>query len=120
MKANLVVVSTRKDSNLLLMNLVDETMFLVDAPRPTTFNDPKRLCPIPLDPPSEVLERRGVKFQASQRRPRSEAPLDAPWPPTAGASLYPTSRDKPSLVRIQFRARGQSAQSRPSCRRSRP
>src|SRR5947209_1410681 len=81
-----VVVPTRQNSDLLLLDLVDQAVFLVDPLRPATrqlvlewlgfanaaervvlglLDQPKEakgLLAVVLNPPSQVLEGRGVKF----------------------------------------------------------
>lgn len=88
---NLVVISTRQDSDLILSHLIHKAMFSVDSPRPTTgkvtlqrlrlsnsmervalnvfdqLDDAQGLAAILLYPPSQILKRSGIKFQASRR-----------------------------------------------------
>jgi hypothetical protein len=80
------VVSTRKEANPVLVDLIDQPMLVVDSSRPTALqimlqrlglshslegislnfsNQPdnsQRLRSVMLHPPREILERRCVKF----------------------------------------------------------
>ena len=96
------MIAAGEDSNLVLLHLIDEAMFTINSPGPATFqfmfqglglsgadeglplniadqpNDPKRLRPIMLHPPGEVLEGGGVKFQVSQWLRQAGAIAHAP------------------------------------------
>jgi hypothetical protein len=92
-----VVEPASENPDLVFLYLIDESMFLIDASRPTAGqfvfqglwlaragvrvplnfanqpHDSRRLGPVFFDPPSEILEGRRVKFQVSQLQHRARA-----------------------------------------------
>lgn len=94
------MITASQNADFVLAYFVNQAMFVIDPPGPATtefplqrfrFSDagewfaldfpdqPKnseRLNPILLYPPSQILERCGIKFQASQLQPRAKFPAD--------------------------------------------
>src|SRR5271156_6573760 len=114
MVLNSIVVAAGKDADLIRQDLIYQPVFLTDPPRPAPrefmlqwlrlaqarkrfpldlaneADDPERLGAILPNPPSQVLERGGIKFQASQRQPRARVRRCAASPPADAASSFPT------------------------------
>jgi hypothetical protein len=111
--------AANKDAEPVRLNLVDQAMLGSDpsgpAPREIVFqglrlaeagkglpmrladeaDDSKGLRPILFDPPGKILERRRVKFQASQRLPRSRVRPGAVSPPGGAAVSASTTKSYP-------------------------